>query len=214
MPDSIEYEVIQVLHARINELIAQRGACLAVLGDLCAKQQYFSHISRHVNDMPRNKFYSDFFMAVVRDARAAIELCKPENPMHDEGPDSPAETARRKEIESRMPSRERMTEFVARREAAIVANGGRDPWLDDSEDMPEPPGHPDDASSVPLYSLRPGAILSTATGWRGIKSESGLCCSYDDGSLVSFDPATPCWEIRLGGWPPRNALPDPEKGTR
>lgn len=67
--------------------------------------------------------------------------------------------------------------------------------------------YPDACTSVPLSSLRPGAILSTVTGWRGIKDEAGLCCSYDDGSVVSFDPSTPCWEIRLGGWTPRNALP-------
>jgi hypothetical protein len=159
--------------------------------------------------------------------------------MRDEGPDSPAETAHRKELEKRMPSRERMTKFVDKREAAIAANGGRDPWLDDSEDTPMRPddhpdrpvmitriaipesnakpidNHPDAATSVRLDSLRPGALLSTVTGWRGLKSDTGCCYSYDDGSSAWFDPGTPVWPKSWGGWPPRNALPrsaEPAKG--
>lgn len=230
----------QLAIAEIDMLAAHRNACLAACRDQAAWIERFLQCHLEHRSIPPSEpgDKGDGFSGAMIpewDLRQKLELlkeditlCEQEKPNDDDHPSEPPLSDHRKTIEGRLPTREKMTKFVDLRETAIAANGGRDPWLDDSEDAPPPRddhpyaeirrhlrdacvaplagGHPDDCTSVRLDSLRPGAILSTVTGWRGIKDEAGLCCSYDDGSVVSFDPSTPCWEIRLGGWPPRNAL--------
>lgn len=46
----------------------------------------------------------------------------------------PPESDRRKELMNRMPPREKIQELIDKRNAAIKANSGHDPWLDDKED--------------------------------------------------------------------------------
>lgn len=58
MPNSIEYDVIQILHARIVELIAQRDACLAAV-----------------------RAYMDRDHSLPELAEAAIALCEQEQPV-------------------------------------------------------------------------------------------------------------------------------------
>ena len=77
--------------------------------------------------------------------------------------------------------------------------------------------HPDACTSVPLSSLRPGALFSTVAGGRGVKRNTAitggsLCVSYAAGGEDWLSGDTPCWEIRLGGWPPANALPRVQQG--
>lgn len=77
--------------------------------------------------------------------------------------------------------------------------------------------HPDDCTGVPLSSLRDGALFSAVTGFRGMRKmmlgdNVVMCVDYDSGSFNYFDGDMPCWEIRIGGWKPANALPSPEQG--
>jgi hypothetical protein len=70
--------------------------------------------------------------------------------------------------------------------------------------------HSDDCTSVPLSSLRLGALFRTKSGWRGMKTPGYSLDlvngrSYEDGGRTVFPADTPCWEITLGGWQPANA---------
>jgi hypothetical protein len=66
----------------------------------------------------------------------------------------------------------------------------------------------DKCTSVSLSSLRPGALFSTMTGWRGLKTPWGshgcYCYSYDDGQPAHLEDDTPVWEHVWGGWPAAN----------
>jgi hypothetical protein len=69
---------------------------------------------------------------------------------------------------------------------------------------------PDDASTgVTLGELRNGGVFRTASGFRGIKRnnlggyQQVEVVSYEDGSYHYPADDTECWEIKLGGFPPR-----------
>ncbi len=80
---------------------------------------------------------------------------------------------------------------------------GHDEW-----NPPKPPNF-DDSTSTPFSQIRCGAIFSTVTGWRGLKANNGHCYSYDDGSEAVFENEAECWNIIIGGWPPRSGKCSP-----